>query len=79
MKANCVSRRRFMTCAGAAVGTIVTTAKTGIASENASSGGAVPFRYCFNTSTIRGQKLSLDKEITVTAEAGYSAIEPWVD
>lgn len=79
MKANSVSRRRFMTCAGAALGAVVTTAKVGVASEHSHSGEAVPFRYCFNTSTIRGQKLSLNEEIDVTAKAGYSAIEPWVD
>jgi len=79
MKANGVSRRRFMTCAGATVGAVVTTAQTGIASETARSSAAGPFRYCFNTSTIRGQKLSLTEEIDVTAKAGYSAIEPWVD
>ena len=37
-----------------------------------------PFSYCFNTSTIRGQKLSLDREVEIAAEAGYDAIEPWV-
>jgi sugar phosphate isomerase/epimerase len=31
-----------------------------------------------NTSTIRGQKLGLEKEIDVAAEAGYDALEPWV-
>ena len=36
------------------------------------------FRYCFNTSTIRGQKLSLVEEIDIAAEAGYQAIEPWI-
>ena len=79
MKANRVSRRRFMACAGAAIGAIATSDKTGIASSDINSDGAVPFRYCFNTSTIRGQKLSLSEEIDVTARAGYSAIEPWVD
>jgi 2-keto-myo-inositol isomerase len=79
MEANRVSRRRFMTCAGAAVCAIVTTAQTDMASVRARSGDAVPFRYCLNTSTIRGQKLSLNEEIDVTAKAGYSAIEPWVD
>lgn len=37
------------------------------------------FRYCFNTSTIRGQKLSLVEEIDIAAKAGYQAIEPWID
>jgi sugar phosphate isomerase/epimerase len=36
------------------------------------------FRYCFNTSTIRGQKLTLAQEIDIAAEAGYDAIEPWI-
>lgn len=37
------------------------------------------FRYCFNTSTIRGQKLSLVEEIDIVAQAGYQAIEPWIN
>jgi 2-keto-myo-inositol isomerase len=37
------------------------------------------FNYCFNTSTIRGQKLSLVDEIKIAAQAGYQAIEPWID
>jgi sugar phosphate isomerase/epimerase len=36
------------------------------------------FRYCFNTSTIRGQKLSLLEEIEIAARAGYQALEPWI-
>ncbi len=36
------------------------------------------FRYCFNTSTIRGQKLTLSEEVDIAAEAGYHAIEPWI-
>jgi sugar phosphate isomerase/epimerase len=36
------------------------------------------FRYCFNTSTIRGQKLTLAEEVDIAAEAGYQAIEPWI-
>jgi sugar phosphate isomerase/epimerase len=42
------------------------------------TGSKMPFSYCLNTSTIRGQKLSLDKEIEIAAKAGYSGIEPWV-
>ena len=37
-----------------------------------------PIRYCLNTSTIRGQKLSVPDQIKVAAEAGYDAIEPWM-
>jgi sugar phosphate isomerase/epimerase len=36
------------------------------------------FHFSLNTSTIRGQKLSLLEEVDVAAQAGYHAIEPWV-
>ncbi|MCK4293132.1 MAG: sugar phosphate isomerase/epimerase, partial [Planctomycetes bacterium] len=36
------------------------------------------FTYCLNTGTIRGQKLTIDKEIEITAKAGYHSIEPWL-
>lgn len=77
MKTNAVTRRGFMTSAGAAVGAVLAT-KTDIVSGHTNNGGKDPFRYCLNTSTIRGQKLSLKEEINITAKAGYSAIEPWV-
>lgn len=37
-----------------------------------------PFSFCLNTSTIRGQKLSLVEEIDIAAKAGYDGIEPWI-
>ena len=80
MKRNSLSRRRFIVSAGAAIGTAVTTGGITVAQDasKTSSKRTVPFSYCFNTSTIRGQKLSLDREIEITAKAGYGAIEPWV-
>jgi 2-keto-myo-inositol isomerase len=44
----------------------------------ASHSTAGAFHYCLNTSTIKGQKLSLLDELKLTAEAGYDGIEPWV-
>jgi len=81
MKRNRLSRRRFIAGAGAAIGTAVTAGGITVAqgANKTSSKRKVPFRYCFNTSTIRGQKLSLDKEIEITTKAGYDAIEPWVN
>lgn len=35
-------------------------------------------RFCLNTSTIRGQKLPIDKIVAITAAAGYDGIEPWI-
>lgn len=69
------SRRDFVVAAGLAVGASF-MGKDGVAA--AETGQSNRFRYCLNTSTIRGQKLGLAKEIDVAAEAGYDAIEPWV-
>src|SRR5215469_14158821 len=37
------------------------------------------FRFGLNTSTIRGQNLSIVDEIAIAAKAGYQAMEPWLD
>jgi sugar phosphate isomerase/epimerase len=39
---------------------------------------STPFQFCLNTSTIDGQKLSVVEKINIAAQAGYSAIEPWI-
>ena len=36
------------------------------------------FVYSLNTSTIRGQKIPIDREVAIAAKAGYDAIEPWI-
>ncbi|MBL8818281.1 MAG: sugar phosphate isomerase/epimerase [Planctomyces sp.] len=36
------------------------------------------FRYCLNTSTIRGQELGIVEEVRIAGEAGYDGIEPWM-
>lgn len=36
------------------------------------------FLYCFNSSTIRGQKVGIEKEIELVSKAGYDGIEVWV-
>src|SRR5581483_11817114 len=37
------------------------------------------FTFCLNTSTIRGQNLSIVEEVALAARAGYQAIEPWMN
>jgi 2-keto-myo-inositol isomerase len=78
-----ISRRRWM---AASAGLTVAAAAGGgaVCSVEAAQNPAHPnpaepgFRYCLNTATIRGQKLSLPEQIAVAADAGYSGIEPWV-
>jgi sugar phosphate isomerase/epimerase len=38
-----------------------------------------PFLLGLNTSTIRGQKLSIVEEIRIAQRAGYQGMEPWID
>ena len=37
-----------------------------------------PFRFCFNTSTVRKHALPLPELCRLAAAAGYDAIEPWM-
>jgi sugar phosphate isomerase/epimerase len=38
-----------------------------------------PFRFCLNTSTVRGQKPGLLKYIEIASKAGYDGIELWIE
>ncbi|MHC4521464.1 MAG: sugar phosphate isomerase/epimerase family protein [Planctomycetota bacterium] len=79
MRAEHCSRRGFMTTVGVAGASLLGRGSDqAVAKSKVRSKRTQPFRYCLNTSTIRGQKLGIEREIDVTAEAGYSAIEPWV-
>jgi 2-keto-myo-inositol isomerase len=65
-----LSRRAWLAGAAAAVGTTLTPAQEKAEQE--------PFRFCLNTSTVMGQKLTLIQEIELANRAGYTAIEPWM-
>jgi sugar phosphate isomerase/epimerase len=78
------TRRQWLRSASV-FGTVAALTQIGGAAQNAPDAAAVsaqagrePFGYCFNTSTIRGQKLDLSAQIDVAADAGYSAVELWV-
>jgi len=77
-----LSRRRWL-AASAGLAAVTTMDRTVSATEpqrNATrpTPAGARFRYCLNTATIRGQKLSLPEQIVVAADAGYEGIEPWV-
>ncbi len=71
-----MNRRQAIATAALAVG----AASSAVAAAPRRSGRTdkEPFGYCFNTSTVRGQKLAFDEQVELTARAGYDAIEPWV-
>jgi 2-keto-myo-inositol isomerase len=70
-----VSRRDWLktTCGAAGAGLLAATP-----AQSAEKEPKEPFGYCFNTSTISGQKLSIKDEVDIAARAGYQAIEPWI-
>lgn len=75
-----ISRRQLFTVTSAAVATSALSASTGFSTEPTAPQASFKERvkFCLNTSTIRGQKLSVPEQIQVCADAGYDAIEPWI-
>ena len=64
---------------GAAMSTAALAATVAVADEapERTPQRAAP-RYCLNTSTIRGQKLTIVEEVELAAKVGYDGIEPWI-
>ena len=82
MKTRKFSRRNALAQTGLVVGAALAADKLGVAAPSSKARAQKsnhPFRFCLNTATIRGQKLGIVKEIEIAAQAGYDAIEPWVD
>lgn len=71
-----------MTKAGITAAAALGSASLGAATQAQAAGARPadePFGYCFNTSTIREQKLGIVKVIEIAAQAGYRGIEPWIN
>ena len=80
MNSQKISRRNALERTGLLVGGAVLGSNAGSARAAAKADAPDrPFRYCLNMATIRGQKLGVVKEIEVAAQAGYDAVEPWID
>ncbi|MCO8125061.1 sugar phosphate isomerase/epimerase [Stieleria sp. TO1_6] len=72
-------RRDFLMTAAAATTAALAVTKTAPAATAAESDPqTLPVRFSLNTSTIRGQNLTIQKQIEVAAAAGYDGIEPWM-
>jgi len=72
------TRRAMLSQSLAATAALAAATPTALAAAAPQRTASEPFGYCFNTSTIRGQKLPLTAEIDIVARAGYQGIEPWV-
>ncbi len=77
---NPLNRREILLAAGAVS---LTPSQLESATQRKTPGNLVrrkpAIRYCLNTSTIRGQKLPIDKIVALAAKAGYDGIEPWIN
>lgn len=73
-------RRTLLTTLPAAAATLATAAVPGYSSPAAPDESTKPgtVRYCLNTSTLRGQKLGIEREVAIAAQAGYHGLEPWI-
>jgi sugar phosphate isomerase/epimerase len=70
-----ISRRDLLVRSGLAAGVgMVTSSAVAAEPEKAKTS----FRFCLNTSTIRGQKLPLTEVVDIAGKAGYEGIEPWI-
>src|SRR6266446_1259997 len=79
MTDNEITRRGWFARATGAVsaGAAVLTAQESRA-EQAARSPEEPFLYGLNTSTIRGQKLTVVQEAELAARAGFRGLEPWI-
>ena len=73
-----LNRREILVQTGAVAGAALLGEQAAAAAAAEQSASAEPFRYCLNTGTIMGQKLTAREEVQVAADAGYSGIEPWI-
>jgi len=77
-----LTRRQALARAGALAAAATATTCTTLAAATAEDRRRPDrgrFVYTLNTGTVRGQKLGLLREIELAAQAGYQAIEPWVE
>jgi len=75
-----VSRRRAIVSAGTGIATACMSLPGSEAAEEKpqDSTRREPLGYCFNTGTIMGENLPLEKEAEIASKAGYRGFEPWI-
>jgi 2-keto-myo-inositol isomerase len=73
-----VTRRDLLATGGLLLGAGMVASQPRNATAATTAAPDEPFGYCFNTSTIRGQKLGIVEELEIVAKAGYQGVEPWM-
>ena len=72
-------RRQFLASACSAAASVAVVPLLPAAEPIEGSIMTPGIRYCFNTSTVRGQELSIEEQVDLVGSAGYTGIEPWMD
>ncbi len=72
------NRRDFLVAAGTTAAACQFAFPSRSLAATSNDQPAMPVRFALNTSTIRGQKLSIEQQIAVAAQAGFDGIEPWM-
>ncbi len=72
-------RRQFLASAYSAAASVAVAPLLPAAEPIEGSAMTSGIRYCFNTSTVRGQELSIEEQVDLVGKAGYTGIEPWMD
>jgi len=70
------NRRQFLAAGSLAAAALWAGIET--EAQPVSTSPVLPVRFCLNTSTLRGQELTVPQQIEVAADAGYDGIEPWI-
>ena len=74
-----MSRRHALLHSGALLGGVtVTHSLSGEENAPALKPTENRFKYCLNTSTVRGHKLNIVQQIELASQSGYDALEPWI-
>jgi len=75
----CPDRRQFVFTATSTAVSVAAASLLPASRPTESSTMTSGIRYCFNTSTVRGQELSIEEQVDLVGQAGYSGIEPWME
>ncbi len=74
-----VTRRRFLRTGGAAGSALAAASLHTVEAAERTKNPDALFRLCLNTSTLRGHKLPVNETLDIAADAGFRAVELWVD
>ncbi len=74
-----LTRRDWLHVTSASITTAMAAETLATSTAHAASSPQVSsFAFCLNTSTLQGQKLTIEQELQIASEVGYQGVEPWI-